>query len=304
MRIVVAIGGNALLERGEVPDAATQRKRLAAAAPALSALAAEHQLVLVHGNGPQVGLLAVESEADTSLTRPYPLADLVAESQGLIGSWLQQDLGPAGEVATVITHVVVDADDPAFQAPSKFIGATYEEAAARRLAGRHGWTVRRDGGAWRRVVASPRPREVVELPAAATLLEAGATVVMAGGGGVPVVRAAEGLRTVDAVVDKDYAAGLAADRLGADLLVILTDVEGVMTGFGTPEQAMLASVRHQDLAELRLPAGSMGPKVEAAVSFVAAGSAGPGGPGRRAAIGALRDAEDVVAGRAGTQIVR
>lgn len=295
MRIVVAIGGNALLERGEVPDAATQRKRLAAAAPALSALAAEHRLVLVHGNGPQVGLLAVESETDTSLSRPYPLADLVAESQGLIGSWLQQDLAP-GSAATLVTHVVVDEDDPAFAAPSKFIGATYDEAAARRLASRHGWTVRRDGEAWRRVVASPRPREVIELPAAATLLDAGVTVVMAGGGGVPVVRRREGLRTVDAVIDKDYAASLIADRLDADLLVILTDVEGVMTDFGTAKARLLDSASVHELNAMRLPGGSMGPKVQAAASFVATGA------GRRAAIGALDDARTVVAGHAGTQI--
>lgn len=299
MRIVVAIGGNALLERGEVPDAAVQRRRLAAAAPVLSALAAEHQVVLVHGNGPQVGMLAVESGSDPTLTRPYPLADLVAESQGLIGSWLQQDLAPR-PVATLITHVVVDKEDPAFPRPTKFIGATYDRPTARRLAGRHGWVMRPDGRRWRRVVASPRPLEVVELPVAGALLDAGITVVMAGGGGVPVVRAESGLRTIDAVIDKDHAAALIADRLDADLLVILTDVEGVMTDFGTPLQAVLGSVTLRDLAalraDLRLPAGSMGPKVDAAAAFVAAGS------GRRAAIGALRDAQAVVAGRVGTQI--
>lgn len=296
MRVVVAIGGNALLERGETPDAETQRKRLAAAAPALRALAAEHELVLVHGNGPQVGMLAVESESDRSLHHPYPLSDLVAESQGLIGSWLQQDLAPAGRVASLVTHVVVDENDPAFEAPSKFIGATYERAVAHRLAARHGWTVRPDGDRWRRVVASPRPVEVIELPVAATLLVAGIAVVMAGGGGVPVTRGQDGLRTVDAVIDKDYAAALVADRLAADLLVILTDVEGVMTDFGGPDETLLHDVSAEELDGIPLPAGSMGPKVTAATAFVR------GGQGRRAAIGVLAQAERVVAARAGTQI--
>ncbi|MCA1984757.1 amino acid kinase family protein [Nocardioides nematodiphilus] len=296
MRIVVAIGGNALLERGEVPDASTQRKRLAAAAPALRALAAEHELVLVHGNGPQVGLLAVESASDPSLTRPYPLADLVAESQGLIGSWLQQDLGAAGTIATLVTQIVVDEHDPAFSQPTKFIGASYDERDARRISGRHGWEMRRDGTVWRRVVASPRPVRVVELPAAGALLKAGVAVVMAGGGGVPVVARDDGWATVDAVIDKDFAAGLIAHELDADRLVILTDVEGLMSDYGTPRQRLVASARHQDLADYRAPAGSMGPKVEAAALFVA------GRPGRGAAVGALADAEAVAAGRAGTQV--
>lgn len=298
MRIVVAIGGNALLLRGEAPDAATQRTHLAAAARSLAALCAGNQVVVVHGNGPQVGMLALESEADPALSRPYPLGDLVAESQGLIGSWIEQALVGAnvGRVATLVTHVGVDPADPAFAAPTKLIGQVYDDATAGALADRHGWTVRPDGAGWRRVVPSPQPVSIEELPVAGMLLERGVTVVLAGGGGIPVVRRDASLEPVEAVIDKDRVAALAADRLDADLLVVLTDVEGVMTGFGTPEQAVVRSAAPGDLDPALFPAGSMGPKVAAACDFVA------GGVRRRAAIGALGDAERVVRGAAGTQI--
>lgn len=298
-RIVVALGGNALLVRGEAPDAATQRGHLVAAARSLAGLTAGHEVVVVHGNGPQVGMLAVESESDPSLARPYPLGDLVAESQGLIGSWVAQELAAVGggPVVALVTHVLVDEADPAFGKPSKFVGATYDEATAARLARRHAWTIARDGVAWRRVVASPRPLDVMELPFAERLVGSGTTVVLAGGGGIPVVRRGPGRwETVEAVVDKDYSAALVADRLGADLLVILTDVDGVMTGFGTERQSLLRQVSADELGELELPAGSMGPKAEAACSFVR------GAPHRRAAIGALSAAAQVVDGSAGTQV--
>lgn len=184
MRIVVAIGGNALLRRGERPDAAPQRRHVAAAAAALADIAREHQVVVVHGNGPQVGLLALESGSDPSLSEPYPLADLVAESQGLIGLWLQQALlaEMAGEVATLVSQTVVDPEDAAFQVPTKFIGQVYDELSARRFAGWYRWTIQADRDGWRRVVASPLACDIVELPMAARLLDAGVTVVLAGGG--------------------------------------------------------------------------------------------------------------------------
>lgn len=297
MRIVVAIGGNALLRRGERPDAAPQRRHVAAAAAALAGIAREHQVVVVHGNGPQVGLLALESGADPSLSEPYPLADLVAESQGLIGLWLQQALldEGIGDVVTLVSQTVVDPEDPAFRAPTKFIGQVYDESTARRLAERHGWTVRADGGGWRRVVASPLPLDIVELPVAERLLDAGVTVVLAGGGGVPVLDRDHRFESVDAVVDKDLAAALAAERLDADLLLVLTDVEGVIRDFGGPAEKVLREASVAELSSMRFPAGSMGPKVAAVCAFTRR-------TGRRSAIGSLGEINGVLAGTAGTQV--
>lgn len=299
MRIVVAVGGNALLPRGGRPDASVQRAQLAKVAPALGRLARDHQLVVVHGNGPQVGMLALESGADPALTSPYPLDDLVAETQGMIGYWLQQAIAnESGRPAvTLISRTLVDRDDPAFAQPTKFIGPVYDQQTARRLAAEHGWTVRRDGRRWRRVVASPTPYEIIELDHARRLLESGATVVLAGGGGIPVVYCGDRLVGVEAVVDKDVVAGDIAEQLYADLFVVLTDVPAVMTGFGTADQRPLGVVGPEELAELDLPAGSMGPKVRAVTKFVR-------NSGRRAAIGALDELDAVVAGTAGTQIVR
>lgn len=298
MRVVVALGGNALLPRGEVPDAAAQVARVAGAAPALARVAAEHEVVLVHGNGPQVGMLALETAADAALSRPYPFSELVAETQGLIGYWLQQSLVNAGltsPVVTLVTQTLVAADDPAFADPTKFVGSVYDEARAHELAAREGWTVRPDGAGWRRVVASPLPTDVLEVGTARLLLEHGTTVVLAGGGGVPVVEGLHGLTGVDAVVDKDFVAALVATRLGADALVLLTDVPAVMAGWGTAGQRALGEVLAADLVLDDFPAGSMGPKVAAAAGFVA-------GTGGRAAIGSLDDAAAVVAGTAGTQV--
>ncbi len=298
MRVVVALGGNALLRRGEKPDSALQRDHVAGAAPALAALAAEHELVLVHGNGPQVGMLALESASDPSLSHPYPFSELVAETQGLIGYWLQQALanaGLAGPVVTLVTQTVVDRDDPAFARPTKFVGPVYDESTAREQAERHGWTVRVDGAGWRRVVASPLPVRIVEIETASSLVRNGTTVVLAGGGGVPVVAGADGLRGVDAVVDKDHVAALVATGLGADLLVMLTDVRAVMTDFGTLEQQPIHHVGVSNLRALSFADGSMGPKVTAACAFVS-------DTGGRAAIGSLFEVGDVVAGAAGTQV--
>ncbi|MCY7395707.1 MAG: carbamate kinase [Nocardioides sp.] len=298
MRIVVALGGNALLRRGEAPDSAIQLEHVAQAAPALASLAAEHELVLLHGNGPQVGMLALESAGDTSLSRAYPFSELVAETQGLIGYWLQQALTNAGlatAVVTLVTQTVVDGDDPAFAEPTKFVGSGYPEQEARELAERNDWSVRRDGERWRRVVASPLPRRIVEIDTARILLQHATTVVLAGGGGVPVVDGPAGLAGVDAVVDKDFVAALVATELHADLLVLLTDVPAVMTDFGTPEQQEIRHVSAENLRASRFAAGSMGPKVSAACGFAT-------DTGGRAAIGSLADAADVVAGSAGTQV--
>ncbi|HSV37900.1 MAG TPA: carbamate kinase [Nocardioidaceae bacterium] len=298
MRIVVALGGNALLRRGERPDAAIQRKHVAEVAPALAKVARDHELVVVHGNGPQVGMLAMESDADPALSAPYPLSDLVAETQGLIGLWLQQEMVNAGsrQVACLITQTVVDPGDPAFDTPSKFIGPLYDEETAADLARRHDWTIRRDGTGWRRVVASPKPQRIVEIAIAEALLKTGVDVVLGGGGGVPVVDTLEGMRSVQAVVDKDHVAAMCAEVLEADLFVVLTDVPAVMTDFGTDHQRSIGNVTAEVLEQLDFPAGSMGPKVQACCHFVRT-------TGRRAAIGALDELALVISGKAGTQIV-
>ncbi|WP_406055428.1 carbamate kinase [Kribbella sp. NBC_00889] len=298
MRIVIALGGNALLRRGERPDADIQIARLAATAPSLAAIAAGHDVLIVHGNGPQVGLLALESTADTGLSRPYPLSDLVAETQGVIGYWIQQALSNAGltrPAVTLVTQTVVDADDPAFGIPTKYVGSGYPVDDARKLALTNGWSVRPDGAQWRRVVPSPVPRRVVELDAAELLLRSGVTVILGGGGGVPVVEDGGRLRGVEAVVDKDLTAALIATELRADLLVMLTDVDAVYLDYGTPAQRPLRDVSTADLAAVTFSAGSIGPKVTAARRF-AEGTKG------RAAIGSLDDATAVIAGTAGTQI--
>jgi carbamate kinase len=298
MRVVAALGGNALLRRGQVLSAENQRENARAACRALAPLALEHELVLSHGNGPQVGLLALESLADPSLSRSYPLSDLVAETQGMIGYWIQQALtnaGPTKPIVTLVTQTVVDQEDLGFANPTKFIGSGCPEAEARKLAEQNCWTVRQDGDSWRRVVASPMPRRIVELETAGTLLRHRTTVVLAGGGGVPVVDGPAGRTGVDAVVDKDFAAALIATELNADLLVMLTDVKAVFIDYGTPSERPLHHITLADLDGLTFPDGSMGPKVTAARQFVQDTRG-------RAAIGSLDDATAVVAGTAGTQL--
>jgi carbamate kinase len=299
MRIVVALGGNALLRRGQPMTAENQRENVRTAAVALAPIAAEHELVVSHGNGPQVGLLALQGAAYTAV-ETYPLDVLGAQTEGMIGYLIEQALGnrmPGRPVATILTQVVVDAADPAFGAPTKPIGPIYPEAEARRLASERGWTVAPDGTSFRRVVASPQPLDVVELSTIRLLLEAGVTVVCAGGGGVPVVADAAGsLHGVEAVIDKDLSAALLAERLDAAMLVMLTDVASVQRGFGTPAAEPIREIDPGALRELRFAAGSMGPKVEAACRFVEA-------TGGTAAIGSLAEAEAVVRGESGTRIV-
>jgi len=299
MLIVAALGGNALLRRNESLDAEIAQRNVKVAASAIADIARDHQVVVTHGNGPQIGLLALQSEAFRDV-RTYPLDVLGAESEGMIGYLLERELGNVlGErqIASLITQTVVDALDPAFQRPSKPIGPVYDAARARALARERGWVVAPDGDFWRRVVASPTPRSIVELPTIRLLLDHGVVVVCAGGGGVPVVVDSAGARHgVEAVVDKDLASALLARQLGADLLLLLTDVPAVEFDWGTPKARPVRSVTTAELAQQHFEAGSMGPKIEAASSFVRS-------TGGRAAIGALADAVAVVAGTAGTTIV-
>jgi carbamate kinase len=308
-RVVVALGGNALLRRGETPTIAIQRANLARAANALAAVVAQGwEIVVTHGNGPQVGLLAIEAELAASVVPPPPLDVLGAESQGQIGYLLAAALeeafaghGVEKRVAVVLTRTVVDPADPAFRHPSKPVGPVYDESAARRLAAERGWEMAPDGAGWRRVVPSPRPLGLVEVPIVRRLADEGLVVVAAGGGGIPVAVAEGGrLEGVEAVVDKDLTAVVLAEGVAASHLLILTDVDAVYRGWGRPGAAPIRRLTvaqgRRLLARRELASGSMGPKVEAAVAFVA------GGPGRHAAIGALEAAAEVLAGRAGTQV--
>jgi carbamate kinase len=297
MRVVVALGGNALLGRGEAPESAAQRRNVDRAVTSIAELAREHEVVLTHGNGPQVGLLALQSEAYGPVT-PYPLDVLGAESEGMIGYLLEQGLRnelPGREVATLLTQVVVDPGDPAFAAPTKPIGSIYPEADARRLATERGWAVAPDGNGFRRVVASPEPLEIVELDAIRVLLAGGVLPICAGGGGIPVSRNGR-LAGVEAVIDKDKAAALLAERLEADALLLLTDVDAVELGWGTPDARPLGTVTAAELRRHDFAPGSMAPKIAAACRFVEA-------TGGKAAIGALDRAVEILAGSSGTTVV-
>lgn len=299
MRIVAALGGNALLRRGEPLTADLQRRNVARAVTALVPLGREHELVVTHGNGPQVGLLALQSLAYEEVA-PYPLDVLGAESEGMIGYLLEQELVnalPGRPVATLLTQVVVDADDPAFASPTKPIGPVYREPEARRLARERGWSIARDGDGWRRVVPSPEPRRIVELSTIRLLVDAGVLVVCAGGGGIPVLAGPGGaLHGVEAVIDKDLAAALLATSIAADRLLLLTDVDAVYRNYGAPIAEAIREIAPSDLRREPLPAGSMAPKVEAACRFVEQ-------TGGRAAIGALEDAAALAAGERGTQVL-
>jgi carbamate kinase len=299
VRVVVALGGNALLQRGEKPDAGIQLEHVREAARALAPLAGQHELIICHGNGPQVGMLALESEGDPLLTRPYPLDVLGAQTQGMIGYWLAQSLHNAGvtkPVLSIVTQTLVAASDPAFARPAKFVGPVYSAEQARQLADRHGWTIAADGGQWRRTVPSPSPQRIVEQESIERLLRTQSVLICGGGGGVPVVDDGAGqLRGVEAVVDKDLTAALLAITLHADRLLILTDVPAVMAHFGTSLETPLRHLDLDELARLQFPAGSMGPKIAACRQFVAA-------TGQAAAIGSLGEAIPLLAGTAGTII--
>jgi carbamate kinase len=295
---VVALGGNALLARGEPLGAATQARAAGAAAELLAGAASATQLVVTHGNGPQVGLLALMSEAYAEV-EPYPLDVLDSETEGQIGYVLELALAnamPAQETVALLTRVVVDEQDPAFGSPSKFIGPVYTEEEANAVAARHGWTVKPDGRDWRRVVPSPQPRRIVQLKAIERLVRDGVIVVCTGGGGIPVVEEAGGRqRGVEAVVDKDLASALLAADLGAGALVLATDVDAVYTDYGTPQQRAIARATPAGLRSHRYADGSMGPKVDAACRFVER-------TGGRSVIGALQEIDQLLAGRAGTEV--
>ncbi len=299
MLVVVALGGNALLRRGEALDATVQRANVKVAAEAVAEIARDHRVVLTHGNGPQVGLLALQNEAYPAV-EGYPLDVLDAETEGMVGYLLEQELGRhlrQDRLATLLTQVIVDPADVAFSHPTKFVGPMYEPRDARFLAHERGWTVAPDGEKWRRVVPSPEPKRIVEIDTIRILVDHDITVTCVGGGGIPVVPDGRGgLCGIEAVIDKDLSAALLATALGADALLLLTDVDAVYAGWGGQHQRAIRETRPALLRSLELPAGSMGPKVEAACRFVDAG-------GSLAAIGTLRQASDVLAGRAGT-IVR
>jgi carbamate kinase len=302
MRIVAALGGNALLERGEPPEAGIQETHVIKAVRALAPLAMGDDLVITHGNGPQVGMLALESAEDRSISQPYPFDVLGAQTQGMIGYWLVQALQnalPGRQATCLVSRTLVSRDDPAFGQPSKFVGPLYDEQQARALAASMGWQVRPDGGQWRRVVPSPEPTKLLDLPVIRMLLDRRVIVVCSGGGGVPVV-ADDGtgqVRGVEAVVDKDLTASLLARQLNADALLLLTDVAAVQDGYGTPQARPIRAATPAELRARSFPAGSMGPKIEAVCRFVEA-------TGKPAAIGQLADARALLDGEAGTLVTR
>jgi carbamate kinase len=299
MLVVLALGGNALLRRGEAPEEAIQRKNVHVAAAAIAAIARQHRVVITHGNGPQVGLLALQSASFKDVA-PYSLDILGAESAGMIGYLIEEALAaelPDRETATLLTLVEVSPNDPAFADPTKPIGPIYPEQESRALAGRTGWRFVPDGAGFRRAIASPMPQRIRGLRAIASLVRAGAILICAGGGGVPVVSQTDGrLRGVEAVIDKDFTSAILAEEIGADALLLLTDVEGVFTDW---PHAREPALRHTTPALLRrheFAPGSMSPKVEAACRFVERTN-------RRAMIGAIADMQAVLQEKAGTIVL-
>ncbi len=300
MRIVVALGGNALLKRGEPMTYEAQRTNVRIAAVALADLAKDHQIIVAHGNGPQVGLLALQAASYAPQTL-WPLDVLGAETEGMIGYLIEQELMNAlpdgAQCATLLTRVEVDRTDPAFDQPTKPIGPVYTAEEAKLARAEHLWSmVSEPKGGLRRVVPSPLPQRILGLAAIKLLVEAGICVICAGGGGIPVVRNdGGGMEGVEAVIDKDRTAALLAQELQADALLMLTDVAAVMRDWGGPAEAAIRSTTPDALDKLTFAAGSMGPKVAAAAAFVRAG-------GTVAGIGTLQNARDILEGRAGTQI--
>lgn len=300
MLVVAALGGNALLQRGQPLTAQVQRENVKVAAHALADIVrAGHQLVITHGNGPQVGLLALQNDAYTP-GEIYPLDVLGAQTAGMIGYLIEQEMENALQhscpIVTLLTQVVVDLNDPAFITPTKYIGPVYSQAEAEQRAAQSGWQIAQDGDKWRRVVASPKPIEIPDINVLQLLVAQGAVVICNGGGGIPVIRDANNyLQGIEAVIDKDLSSAFLAKQLGADALLLLTDVEAVYQGFGTPDAQPLSALTIAESHALDLPAGSMGPKITAACSFAESGGF--------SAIGRLSEALALLSGQAGTHIV-
>ncbi|WLG43784.1 carbamate kinase [Pseudomonas sp. FP1740] len=299
MRIVIALGGNALLRRGEPMTADNQRANIRIATEQIAKIHPGNQLVIAHGNGPQIGLLSLQAAAYSQVS-PYPLDVLGAETDGMIGYIIEQELGNLLDFevpfATLLTQVEVDPNDPAFQAPSKPIGPVYSKADAEKLAAEKGWAIAPDGDKFRRVVASPKPKRIFEIRPIKWLLEKGSIVICAGGGGIPTIYDANGkLQGVEAVIDKDLCSALLAEQLESDLLVIATDVSAAYIDFGKPTQKAIAQAHPDEMDKLGFAAGSMGPKVQAACEFARH-------TGKVAVIGTLSDIEAIVQGKAGTRI--
>ncbi len=299
MRIVIALGGNALLRRGEPLTAENQRENVRTACAQIARIAPGNELVVAHGNGPQVGLLALQGAAYKEVPG-YPLDVLGAETEGMIGYIIEQELGNMlpfeMPFATLLTQVEVDPNDPAFSQPSKPIGPVYSREEAERMAREKGWTIAADGDRFRRVVPSPRPKRIFEIRPIRWLLEKGSVVICAGGGGIPTVYDQNGrLRGIEAVIDKDLCSALLAEQLEADLLVIATDVDGAYLDWGTPQQRRIDQAHPDELERLGFAAGSMGPKVQAACEFAR-------NTGKVAVIGSLGEIDAIVRGRAGTRV--
>lgn len=299
MRIVVALGGNALLKRGEPMTAENQRRNVIIAAQALAPLAKEHELVISHGNGPQVGLLALQADSYKSL-EPYPLDILGAQTEGMIGYVIEQEMGnllPFEQpLASILTMIEVDPKDPAFRNPTKFIGPVYSEEEAQKMAKEKGWTVKPDGDKWRRVVPSPLPRHIFQLRPIKWLLEKGVIVICTGGGGIPTMYDDQRkLHGAEVVIDKDFASALLARELVADMYIMATDTDAVYLDWGTPDARPLHNITYDDIKDYQFADGSMGPKVLAACWFAQV-------TGNRGAIGSLADVTKIAAGEAGTII--
>lgn len=300
MRIVVALGGNALLKRGEPMTAAAQHTNIRIAAAALADLARDHQIIVAHGNGPQVGLMALQA-ASFAPGNPWPLDILGAETEGMIGYLIEQELmnalPPGTDCATLLTRVEVDPQDPAFDQPTKPIGPVYSAEDAKLVRAEHRWSmVEEPSGGLRRVVPSPRPVALLNSAPIHLLVDAGVCVICAGGGGIPVVRRKDGtMEGVEAVIDKDHTAALLARLMKADMLLMLTDVEAVFQNWGSPDQTAISTITPDALDDLPFASGSMGPKIIAACDFVRAG-------GKVAGIGRLQDARSIVEGRTGTRV--
>jgi carbamate kinase len=292
--LVVALGGNALLQRGEALTVENQYRNIDSAVPALAKLARTYRLAIVHGNGPQVGLLALQNLALQDV-EPWPLDVLVAESQGMIGYMLAQRLAKEPDmppITTVLTRIEVAQNDPAFTSPEKYIGPVYQPEQQAELEASCGWQMKRDGKYLRRVVPSPQPRRIEESGAIELLLKEGHLVICSGGGGVPVTECGKG---AEAVIDKDLAAALLAEQIDADGLIILTDADAVYENWGTPQQRAIRQATPAELAPFAKADGSMGPKVAAVSGYVQR-------KGKPAWIGSLTRIEETLAGEAGTCI--